>query len=257
MKKITLLGLLFALVLSVPHANAQFSDYGIRISMGPTNVSDNLSSQQPILGAGVGAYINYTFAQSKSVIAEIFYLQTGLNFNRRGHDFREVFEQNTNLRLSEGYCHALYVQLPILAGVHFELPVRHPDHIVGLFLGPTVSCGITGTYNERMLTPGNSDRSINYDLGRYGTPEQREAFNHINRLDVGAIIGISYQYHRFTLSLYLDHGFMPVAKDIDPLRVIDNNLTTSQDNKVSDEITAGNNSACLISLSYSLGSFLK
>lgn len=256
MKKILLLGLIGLMGLVCNTSRAQFSDYGVRGSLGIATISDNLTTKSPILGVGVGGYINYTFAKSKSVLAEIFYLQTGLNIVRRGRNFEEVLEQNNNLHYCEGYCKAWYIQLPILAGVHMELPVRQEGHIVGVFLGPAISFGLFGSYTERMINPFYTDRSVNYDLSRYGTDADRRAFNHINRLDVSAIIGVSYEHGPLVLSLYVDHGFLPVSKESDPLRIIDNSQTTAA-NRISDEISAGNNSAYMLSLSYRLGTFAK
>lgn len=256
MKKIFVLGLIALIGLLGHTAHAQFGDYGVKAGLGVATITDDLATHSPILGANVGGYINYTFAKSKSVLAEIFYLQSGINITRRGRNFQEIFQLNNSMSIREGYSHAYSVQVPILAGVHMELPIRSAGHVVGVFLGPAVSYGFWGRYTDRMVSPGNPDPRVNYDLSIEGTDKQRNIFTHVNRLDVNAILGLSYEYGNFTLSLFVDHGFMPIAKDKDILRII-NNAQSTASNKVDEEIPDGNNTAYMISLAYRLGIFSK
>ena len=256
MKKIFfLVAVIFTFHLSpFTSVKAQFGDYGVKAGLGFATIDDDLGTKSPILGATVGAYINYTFLRSKSVLAETFFLQTGLNLNRRGSNFEEVFENGTDMSIRTGFSHAYYLQLPILACVHYELPIRQSGHVVGLFIGPAVSYGLFGRYSDRMVHPGSPDINTNYDLDFNGTPEQRQVFNHIERLDFSVMLGITYEYKRFTASFYIDRGFKAVSEGLDILRIIENGQASSD---VSVMIPNGNNKAYMFSISYSLGSFYR
>ena len=242
-------------LMGIMGAQAQFGNYGVKVGVGMATVDDDLSSKSPILGASVGGYINYTFAQSESVLAETFFLQTGLNLTRRGGNFQEVLENGASLMFREGYYHAYYLQLPILACVHYELPIRASGHVVGVFLGPAVSFGLFGRYGDRRITPSVTSTAANYDVNFNGSADDRQVFNHINRLDVSAIIGISYEYKRLSASFYVDHGFLATSEGDDILRIIENNQSGS--NKVDVKIPNGHNIAFMLSVGYSLGSFMQ
>lgn len=234
---------------------AQFSDYGVRVGLGLATMDDDLSTSAPILGATVGGYVNYTFAKSESMLRETFFIQTGLNLNRRGSNFEETLENGSNLMHREGYYHAYYLQLPILVGIHYELPIRASGHVVGIFLGPQVSFGLFGRYSDRKITPSIPSPAANYDVNFNGSEESRKLFNHINRFDVGAIFGVSYEYKEFTASLYIDRGFLATSEGEDVLRIIENNQGGGSD--VNVKIPNGHNVAYMLSLSYKLGSFNK
>lgn len=262
MKKILILGIIG--LMGITGARAQFDDYGVKVGLGSATLTDDLSTKSPTLGVNLGGYINLGFKHSQTALAEIFYLQTGLNLVRRGNSFEEFYEHGNTLAHREGYHHIWYLQLPVLAAVHFELPVRDPGHWVGFYLGPAVSFGLFGAYADRMVTPGYTSRNANYDVNFSGTAEDRQLFNHISRLDVSAVFGITYERGRYTVSLFVDHGFIAVSKGEDILRIIENtrtqildqiNNTNTQPTDV--EIPNGNNSAIMLSLSYKLGSFLK
>ena len=246
--------------MGIMSARAQFDDYGVKFALGTATLVDDLSTKSPILGANIGGYVNFTFKHSPTALAEIFYLQTGLNFVRRGNTFEENFENGNTLSFREGYHHTYYVQLPILAGVHFELPVREPGHVVGVYLGPAVSFGLFGRYADRMITPGYTSRAANYDVNFSGTAADRYIFNHISRLDVSAILGVSYEHGDYTFSLFVDHGFLAVSEGTDVLRTIVNNLNSLNpfinSNNI-PKIPDGNNNAVMISVAYKLGSFMK
>lgn len=258
MKKILSIGLIGLMFFMGTTARAQFDDYGVKGALGIATFADDLSTKTPILGANVGCYLNFTFKQSPSVLSEIFYLQTGLNLIRRGNTFEENYETGNTLSFREGYHHAYYLQLPILAGVHMELPIREAGHIVGFYLGPAVSYGLTGRIADRMITPGYTSRAANYDVNFSGSAEDRVLFNHINRLDVSAILGVSYEHGNYTFSLFVDHGFLAVSKGTDVLRTIINNLgNTTGTINTAPEIPDGNNNAVMFSVAYKLGSFMK
>lgn len=245
-------------LMGITGAQAQFGDYGVRFGLGSATLKDDLSSKSPILGVNAGAYLNYTFKHSPTVLAEIFYLQTGVNLIRRGNTFEEYFEHDNTLAHRTGYHHSWYVQVPVLAGVHMELPVREVGHVVGFYLGPAVSYGLFGSYADRLITPGYSSRAVNYDVNFSGSAADRKLYNHINRLDVSAIFGISYERGNITLSLFVDHGFLAVSEDVDVLRIINDaqaGITPNMNNL--PKIADGNNNAVMLSVSYKLGSFLK
>ncbi len=243
-------------LMGIMGARAQFGDYGIHAGIGMASMNDDLSSAKPVLGASIGGYINYTFAQSESVLAETFFLQTGLNLTRKGSNFEEVFENGSSLSYREGYYHAYYLQLPILACVHYELPIRASGHIVGAFVGPAVSYGLFGSYGDRKITPGITSTAANYDVNFNGSADDRKAFNHLNRLDVSAILGLSYEYGKFRATFYIDHGFLATSEGDDILRIIENAQSGSGD-KVDVKIPNGHNVSYMLSVSYSLGSFMK
>lgn len=240
-------------LMGIMGAQAQFGAYGVKGSLGVATIADDLSTSSPIMGAGVGGYINYTFAQSQSVLAEIFYLQSGLNINRRGHNFETVHDKDNHLSVRQGYYHAYYAQIPILACVHMELPIRKAGHVVGVYAGPAFNIGLFGRCRDRMVTPGVSSYKVNYDNDLHGSAADRAVFNHLSRIDVSAIVGLSYEYSNFVFSLYLDHGFLATSKQEDILRVIENNLSGT--NNVTTKIPNGNNNAVMVSVGYNLGSF--
>lgn len=234
-------------------AQAQFGDYGVKAGIGLATMNDDLSTKSPVIGASIGGYLNYTFVKSASVLEETFFLQTGLNLTRKGSNFQEVLENGASLMFREGYYHAYYLQLPILACVHYELPIRSSGHVVGLFIGPAVSYGLFGRYGDRKITPGVTSPAANYDVNFNGTNEDRQVFNHLNRLDVSAIVGISYEYKHLRASFYIDHGFMATSEGDDILRILENGTS----NKVDVKIPNGNNVSYMLSVGYSLGSFMK
>lgn len=241
-------------IMGIMGAQAQFGGYGVKAGIGLATIDDDLGTKSPVLGATIGGYINYTFARSESVLEETFFLQTGLYLTRRGSKFEEAWENGSTLVFREGYHNAYYLQLPILACMHYELPIRASGHVVGVFLGPSVSFGLFGHYNDRKITPGVASTSANYDLDFNGSDKDRQVFNHLNRFDISAIIGLSYEYKRFTASLYLDHGFLATSEGDDILRIIENSQSSSD---VNVKIPNGNHVSYMLSISYELGNFMK
>ncbi len=241
--------------MGIMSANAQFGDYGVKVGIGPATIDDDLTTKSSIFGATIGGYINYTFHESESMLAEVFYLQSGLNLIRRGNNFEEVMENGTNLTLREGYIHAWYAQIPILACVHLEMPIRQAGHSIGFFMGPAIGIGITGIYNERKISPYVSSPEANYDLRIHGTAKERDPFSHLNRLDVSAILGLSYEYRDITVTAYLDPGFLATSTGEDVLRIIERQQTGHTDINV--RIPNGTNVAYMLSVAYRLGSFNK
>ena len=270
-------------LMGVMGAQAQFADYGVRAGLGVATISDDLSTKSPILGAGVGGYINYTFVNTQTIFGEFLYLQSGLNLNRRGSNFHEVLENENTMSVRDGYYHAYYLQLPLLVGFHMELPIRSSGHVVGIIAGPTVNLGLFGRYKDRMVSPGNPSSIANYDNSIINTPSftisenmseaevaavraaevaakvearrQRQVFNHMRRLDVGVIVGFTYQFGPWSAMLYLDHGFIATSTEPDILRIITQSMGQGGDSSLKTEIPNGNNTAFMLSIGYALGNF--
>lgn len=286
MKKILFLGLIGLLSITGNMARAQFADYGVRVGAGLATISDDLSTKSPIIGATVGGYINFTFHNTQSIAGEFLYLQSGLNLNRRGSNFHEVLENENTLSVRDGFYHAYYLQLPVLVGFRLELPVREPGHIAGIFVGPAVNYGLFGRCKDRVVTPGNPSPATNYDNSIINTPSftisdnmseaevaavraaevaakaearrQRAVFNHLRRLDVGVVVGFTYEYGPWSAMLYMDHGFMATSTEPDILRIITQSMdqSGSGNGSLKTEIPNGNNTAFMLSIGYALGNFM-
>lgn len=251
MKKILTIGLIS--LMGILGAKAQFSDFGVRAGLGLASITDDLSTKSPILGASVGGYINYTFQNTESVAGQYVYLQSGLYLNRRGSNFHEVLENENTMSVRDGFYHAYYLQLPILVGFRMELPIRSSGHIVGIIAGPAVSYGLFGRCKDRIVSPGNPSPAANYDYDIDGTDKDRAAFTHLRRLDISAVVGLTYEYGPWNAMLYVDHGFRATTTEPDILRIITQNISGSQG--ISTEIPKGFNTAFMLSVGYALGSF--
>ena len=251
------------------NAHAQFGDYGVRIGLGHATIDDDMTTKSGLMGAGIGGYINYNF--TGTVLEEFFYLQSGLSFNRRGCSFEEILENGTNIMIREGYIHSWYAQIPVLACIHFELPVREVGHTVGFFLGPAVSIGVFGPYSERKVTPFVSALDANYDLRIHGTAADRDVFSHLNRIDINALLGLTYERGDFTFSAYIDRGLLATSTGVDVLRVLENsnsnssntdgtgnsNNNSNNNKEINVNIPNGNNVAYMFAVSYKLGKIIK
>ena len=232
MKKILILLTLVAALSATSHA--QFLNFGVRVGAGLATHVDDLATNSPIVAANLGAFVSYGFTQSQSLLAENFYLQTGLNLVRRGSNFREVLEMAMSIR--EGYYDGWYAQIPILATFHYELPIREPGHFALLSVGPAVSYGLLGTFYDRKFTRALPQEAWNYEI-------TEPVFNVANRLDVSFLLGIGYEYQDLSVMLQLDHGFLAVAEAPDALKRImgvDENAT----------VPMGNNFALLLTIGY-------
>lgn len=251
MKRLFFLGIMVILGLAGGVAYGQFSDYGVRASLGLATTADDLGTKAPILGVTIGGYVNYTFESSENVMADVFYLQSGLNLTRRGSSFEENYESASILPIRTGHQHIYYLQLPILACFHFELPIRQRGHVVGFFLGPALNLGLFGSWHERIVTPGyGSDHSVNYD-------EKGNLFDHAKRFDLSALLGVTYEYRDFVFSLYSDIGFFATTENDDIMSLIANANAVAAGNSAGEvrKVPGGHNAAYLLSVSYRLGSF--
>ena len=232
MKKILVLITLVATLTLASHA--QFINYGVRAGVGFATHVDDLAINSPVLAANIGGFVTFGFTQSQSLLAENFCLQTGLNLIRRGSNFREVLEMAMSIR--EGYYDAWYAQIPILATIRYELPIREPGHYGLLSLGPAVSYGVAGTFYDRKFSRGLPQEAWNYEISE-------PVFNVADRLDVNFLLGVGYEYQDLSVMLQLDYGFLAVAEAPDALK----RLTGLDENAT---VPMGNNIALLLTLGY-------
>jgi hypothetical protein len=232
MKKIlVVLTLLFTLSLT---AQAQFLSYGFRGGVGMGVHLDDLATNRPILAANVGGFVNFGFTNSQSLLAENFYLQTGLNLIRRGSNFEEVLESIMSIR--KGTFDAWYVQLPVLAMFRYEMPIREPGHYALLSLGPAVSYGLFGTLHDVKITPRLPQSDWNYDI-------TQPVFDVQSPLDVSFLFGVGYEYQDLTAMLQLDYGLTAVSSSPDALNI-------SQDAERIKTVPIGSNFAILLTIGY-------
>ena len=232
MKKILIVLTLFVTLSTT--AQAQFVNFGIRGGAGMAVHLDDLADNSPILAANLGGFVTYGFTNSQSMLAENLYLQTGLNLIRRGSNFQEVLEGIMSIR--QGTYDAWYVQLPILAMLRYEMPVREPGHYALLSFGPAVSYGIFGTLHDKKITPRLPQSDWNYDIS---VP----AFNVMDPLDVSFLFGVGYEYQDLSVMLQLDYGMMAVSKSPDALNI-------SQETQQIKDVPIGSNFALLLTLGY-------
>lgn len=240
MKRILFILILLAVVST--SAKAQFTSFGFHAGTGLAVHVDDLSENSPILALNLGAYANFGFTNSSSMLAENFSLQVGLNLIRRGSNFAEVIQSITSVR--EGTYSAYYIQLPVLAHFKYELPIREPGHYGLLQVGPAVSYGLFGTMNDYKFTLGYPMADCNYKI------KNDPVFNHLNRLDANFILGVGYEYQDLHVMLSMDYGFLAVTSRADALR---NQSVNGQPTSTSvTYVPMGNNFSLLLSVGYSL-----
>lgn len=234
---------LVLMVVLVPAGRAQFINYGFRAGTGMAVHVDDISYNSPILGFNLGAFVNFAFTGSQSLFAENFMIQSGLNLVCRGSNFRDVLEKGLSFSIDEGYYKAWYVQLPILATVRYELMIREPGHYVLFQVGPAVSYGIIGQYHQRKISPYMPQPTWNFeDNGDAFTNDH----NPLNRLDVGAIIGVGYERSDLSVMLHLDYGFMAVTTSDDILK------NSNAQNGSKEVVPNGNNLGLILSVGYQI-----
>ena len=232
MKKILIvLTLLFTLSVT---AQAQFVNFGFRGGAGMAVHLDDLADNSPILGANLGGFVTFGFTNSQSLLAENFYLQTGLNLIRRGSKFQEVLEGIMSIR--QGKYDAWYVQLPLLAVFRYELPVREPGHHALLSVGPAVSYGLFGTLHDKKITPRLPQGDWNYDV-------TLPVFDVLNHLDASRLFGVGYEYQDLSVMLQLDYGLLATSTSPDALNI-------SQEAPQIKSVPIGSNFALLLTVGY-------
>lgn len=240
MKKILIaLALILATAFS---AKAQFTDFGFRVGTGFAYHSDDLADNSPIAAVNVGAFVNFGFTGSQSLLAEMFSLQSGVNLIRRGSHYEEVLQSILSVR--QGTYDAWYVQVPLLAAFRMELPVREPGHIGLLSVGPAVSYGLFGSRNDLIFTHGYPQSDWNHKI--VGEP----VFNTLNKLDVSFQLGVGYENQDLQVMLQLDYGLTAVANFDDALRNDTEYNPTTNNNGAVVKVPQGNNCAILLTVGY-------
>lgn len=234
MKKI-----LFALIVLTAittTAQAQMLNWGVRGGAGIARYADDLTgTTTPVMAVNVGGFVTFGFTNSQSIMAENFCLQTGLNIIRRGTRFEDVLENGLSMSIRNGYYSTWYAQIPILATIRYELPIRQPGHRALFSVGPAVSYGLFGTAYDRKISRGMPQRSGNYEVSE-------NAFNTLNRLDIDAIIGIGYEYQDLSVMLQFDYGFLATYSTVDALSATDGDMN--------NKVNFGNNWALLLTVGY-------
>lgn len=209
MKKLLIaLTVLMSLAVS---SQAQFLNWGVRAGAGIGLHTDDMATCSPVLAANVGGFVSFGFTQSQSMAADNFVLQTGLNIIRRGTHFEEVLEKGMNMSIREGYYAAYYAQLPILATIRYELPIRQPGHRVLFSVGPAVSYGLFGDYIDRKISPGMPQYTWNYEI-------DKDAFKVLNKVDVNVLFGAGYEWKDLSIMLQFDLGLLAVTTTEDFLK---------------------------------------
>ncbi len=218
MKKILFI-FAFVLLLTSP-AKAQFVRYGFKLGNGISMVTDDLLTSSPVFGFNIGGYVDYSFTNWKNPWSENVYLQVGLNITRRGTNFQRVWVLEPR-SIRQGYYHNWYAQIPLIAGFRYELPSLPAENFLNFFVGPTFNVGMFGKLWDREVMPGMPHRSHNYDTFVTGDKDDARSFKNLRRFDVGIVFGVGYQWHNFTVDLYIDHGFIALRKSADVLAPFD------------------------------------
>ena len=236
MKKIFLTVLMCVALAPIVHA--QFTNFGVQVGGGYSHLRDNLTSKGGIMGVTVGGYVTYSFLNSHSVMADIFYLQGGLNFMRRGGRFEEITDDGVIRSERKTKYSGWYLQIPILANFRYELPLAARGHFARFFVGPAFSFGIFGNYNDRKVTPFRPQQTWNYEI------KNDPVFDHAKRIDANLIAGLGYQYGNIVASLYVDYGFLSIGETEDVLH----NMETSDASRLG--VTNGNIVTYMLSVGY-------
>jgi hypothetical protein len=246
--------LAFAMLVNIS-AKAQFVQYGAILGNGVSYVADDLLTSSPIFAFTIGGYVDYMFTEWKNPWSENVYLRTGLNINRRGTNFSQDLTHMTSMR--RGYFHNWYAQIPVIFGFRYELPQLPAGNYINFFVGPSFNVGLFGRLWDRQVTLGMPQYSNNYDTFVTGTKDDRASFKHLRRLDASLILGVGYQWHNFTVDIYMDHGFVALMKRADVLAPYDvaqglneENMTESQ--KADRNAYTGTNQAFMICIGYQL-----
>lgn len=234
MKK-TLITLLILLTLGIS-AHAQFTHWGVRLGSGVSYLTDEMLTSSPIAAYNLGAYTSLPLGDNSGL-----YLQGAFNIVRRGGNFEQELVRMNSFR--EGTFDLWYAQIPITLGYEFELPIQSARHMINLSLGPTINCGLIGTYKNRQVTLGYSSSEVNHDSEFTDTKNYR-AFKSGNarRLDIGAQVTVGYRHGNYTVDLVIDHGFIPVRYEEDLYR-----LNTSGQKR---NAFSGTNQAFLLAIGY-------
>lgn len=220
MKKIFLL-LSFVALMTVA-GRAQFTHLGFQIGGGYSHLSDDIVSHGGKFGFNAGAFVTFDFSNARSVLANRFYLEGGLSLVRRGGQDEAVFVVSEGVSMTHrGYIEAWYLQIPLLASLRLELPVRKAGQYVTAFVGPAFSVGLFGNYENRSDDTGHASSDVNY------LESDNKVFDHIQRFDVSVLAGVGYQYKNWFARVWIDYGFLAIDEGKDILRELENTQTGS------------------------------
>lgn len=218
MKKIFLL-LALSWMLSLS-GHAQFSNFGLQVGGGVSRLADDIVSNGVTMGVNVGAFFTFDFSSSRSVLADRFYLQSGLSFVRRGGHDEAVYVISNGVSMTRtGSIQAWYAQIPLLASLRLEMPLRKSGHYVNAFVGPAFSFGLFGKYSDCSEDTGHASADVNY------SHKDNQVFDHIQRLDVNVLAGVGYQYKNYFARFWIDYGFLAIDEGEDLLRNLENQQT--------------------------------
>lgn len=253
MKKLLLLLALVAAV-QMP-VRAQFVHYGAQVSGGCSYVTDDQLTSSPIFAANLGGYVDFMFTEWKNPWSENIYLRAGLNFTRRGTNISQDLTLMNSMR--RGYLHNYYAQIPVFVGFKYEIPQLPAGNFVNFFIGPAFNVGLFGRRWDRQVTLEMPQESRNYDTFITGTKSDRASFKHIRRLDASVIFGIGYQWHNFTVDIFMEHGFVALMKMADVLAPYDVVQGKTEENMTEQEKAdrnayLGTNQAFMLSIGYQI-----
>lgn len=215
MKKIILL-LSFVALLTVS-GRAQFTHFGFQVGGGYSYLADDIVSHGGKFGLNVGAFTTFDFSNARSVLANRFYLESGLYLVRRGGQDEAVFVISDGVSMTHrGSIDAWYLQIPLLASLRLELPVRKAGQYVTAFVGPAFSLGLFGSYEKSSEDTGHANADVNY------RESDNKVFDHIRRYDVSVLAGVGYQYKNWFARVWIDYGFLAIDEGKDILRELEN-----------------------------------
>ena len=154
----------------------------------------------------------------------------------------------------EGFYHSYYLQVPVLVGWRWEMPLQVADQYLNFYFGPAANIGVFGNRGDRQVTPGYPMESINYDT--YVTNKgDKPVFNQIRRFDLSLNMGVSYQHGDFEFGMWFEHGIIALMYEDDVLNVLERNNyqqngTNTGDKPKSHNGYTGNNNAVMVGMTY-------
>lgn len=231
---------------------AQITHLGVRAAAGASWVGDDLLTSAPIIGGSLGGIMNIGLINSNTSYSDNLFFQTGLLLTRRGTKFSQEFRGMQSYR--EGFYHSYYLQVPVLVGWRWEMPLQVADQYLNFYFGPAANIGVFGNRGDRQVTPGYPMESINYDT--YVTNKgDKPVFNQIRRFDLSLNMGVSYQHGDFEFGMWFEHGIIALMYEDDVLNVLERNNyqqngTNTGDKPKSHNGYTGNNNAVMVGMTY-------
>ena len=223
-------------------AKAQFSSYGVNGAIGYSYITDDIIAAKGLLSYSGGISITYGFDKAKSVMADYFFIRSGLNLVHRGGFFEADYKINATTSMHRsGYYKAYYLQLPILPSVRFDFSNSNAKQYLVAYLGPALCFGVFGKFSDECVDADHPLAAINYKI------IDDPVFDHANRFDLDAILGVAYQYNNWELRAYMDYGFLSLGDIEDVLKTFENQ---QQGTNEKTTIPTGNVVSFMFSLGY-------